>query len=135
MCRKCNIKNCIVCKNDIRNPLDRISSTVTHHSYPIDSNINCENGGIYLVQGSCKAQYVGKTVDFAKRLSEHLSTCKSSAVYSHKQSCPSCHDIKDFEISYLENYHSRGKYTLSEREFLWNYRVRGTINVQKTLKA
>ena len=72
LCRKCNIKNCIVCKNDIRNPLDRISSTVTHHSYPIDSNINCENGGIYLVQGSCKAQYVGKTVDFAKRLSEHF---------------------------------------------------------------
>ena len=133
--RICSNEKCIVCKNSIRSPIDRITSTVNSYSYPIDTNVNCENGGIYMIQGACKAQYTGKTVDFSKRLSEHLTSCKSSAVYCHKKSCPICHSINDFEVSYIENYHKRGKYTLSEREFLWNHRIRGTINVQKTLKA
>ena len=133
--RICSIEKCIVCKNSIRSPIDRITSTVNGYSYPIDTNINCENGGIYMIQGACKTQYTGKTVDFSKRIGEHLTSCKSSAVYSHKHSCPICHSIDDFEVSYIENYHKRGKYTLSEREFLWNHRIRGTINVQKTLKA
>ena len=133
--RTCDNVKCIVCKNDIRSPTDCIVSTVNGRSYPVDTNINCKNGGIYMVQGACKAQYVGKTVDFGKRIGEHLNTCKSSAVYCHKQSCSVCHNVNDFQVSYVENYHKRGKYTLSEREFLWNYRVRGTINTQKTLKA
>ena len=130
--RTCRTEKCIVCKNGIRSPIDRITSTVNGHSYPIDTNVNCDNGGIYMIQGACKAQYTGKTVDFSKRLSEHLTSCKSSAVYCHKNTCPICHNINDFEVSYIENYHKRGKYTLSEREFLWNHRIRTTINVQKT---
>ena len=133
--RTCNNNKCIVCENDIHNPIDRVTSTVSGQSFPVDTNMNCDNGGIYMVKGACKAQYVGKTVTFGKRLGEHLSTCKSSAVYGHKQSCPDCKNVDDFEVTYIENYHKRGKYTLSEREFLWNYRIRGTINVQKTLKA
>ena len=45
----------------------------------------------------------------------------------------SCNDIKDFSVTYVENYLSRGKYSLSEREMLWNERIKGLINVQKTL--
>ena len=33
----------------------------------------------------------------------------------------------------LENVWGRGKYTLSEREYLWNKRLKGNINIQKTI--
>ena len=133
--RHCSNQRCIVCVNDLRSELDHVTSNVTGHSYHIDENINCDNGGIYAVQGSCKDQYTGKTVTFSKRISEHLTTDKSSTVYGHKKDCHVCYHIKDFKITYLENYHTRGKYSLSEREYLWNHRLKGTMNIHKTLKS
>ena len=41
---------------------------------------------------------------------------------------------KKIIVHFLENVHSRGKYTLSEREFLWNKRLGGEINIQKILR-
>ena len=133
--RKCSNKKCIVCKDGMRSNVNYVASNVTGHHYPIDSNVNCDNGGIYAVQGACNAQYTGKTVKFGNRFIEHFSTSKTSAVYCHKQQCHKCYLTSDFEVTYIENYQKRGKYTLSEREFLWNQRVKGTINAQKTLKA
>ena len=89
----------------------------------------------YVVEGACHEQYTGKTVNFSNRFTEHFTTSKSSAVYCHKQKCSTCNSAKDFKVSYVENYQKRGKYSLSEREFLWNHRIKGTINIQKTLKS
>ena len=131
----CSDSKCMVCTKALRSELSFVSSTVTGHRYAIDSNLNCDNGGIYIVQGSCNAQYTGKTVKFGKRFSEHFSVSKTSAVYCHKQECHKCYVVSDFNVTFVENYQKKGKYTLSEREFLWNQRIKGTMNVQKTLKA
>ena len=66
-------------------------------------------------------------------MKEHLKTSKGSSVYCHMKDCHMCNSANDFEVTYVENYHNRGKYSLSEREYLWNYRIKGTINLQKTL--
>ena len=58
---------------------------------------------------------------FGTRIKEHLKTSKGSAVYCHMKDCHMCDDAKDFEV------------TSSEREYLWNSRIKGTINLQKTL--
>ena len=71
-----------------------------------------------MVKGACNAQYTGKAVDFANRFCEHFMTCNTSAVYCHKKQCSACSKVTDFEVTLIENYHKRGKYTLSEREFL-----------------
>ena len=133
--RRCSNEKCLVCVNEIRSSINFVTSTVNGHSYPIDENINCDSGGIYMVKGACNAQYTGKTVDFSNRFTEHFKTCKTSSVYCHKKQCSACNKVTDFEVTLIENYHKRGKYTLSEREFLWNQRIKGTINVQKTLKS
>ena len=94
---------------------------------------NCNQGGIYIASGICSAQYTGKTVYFGTRMKEHLKTSKSSSVYCHMKDCHMCNSANDFEVTFVENYHNRGKYSLSEREYLWNSRIKGTINLQKTL--
>ena len=43
-------------------------------------------------------------------------------------------NVLDIQVQFLENVWDRGKYSLSEREYLWNKRMKGSINVQKTLK-
>ena len=88
---------------------------------------------LYVVNGSCNEQYTGKTIHFGVRTNEHLLHDKSSAVHQHKQACDKCNQIGDFKVTLVENYLHRGKYTLSEREFLWNRRVKGFINLKKTL--
>ena len=133
--KHCNDSKCLVCTKNLRSELTFVSSNITGHRYGIDFNVNCDNGGIYVVQGACDAQYTGKTVTFGKRFSEHLSTSKTSAVYHHREKCHKCYAVSDFNVTFVENYHKRGKYTLSEREFLWNQRIKGTMNAQKTLKA
>ena len=41
--------------------------------------------------------------------------------------------VNDVKVQFLENVWDRGKYSLSEREFLWNKRLKGNINIQKTI--
>ena len=70
---------------------------------------------------------------FGTRIKEHLKSSKGSAIYFHMKDCYMCNDAKDFEVTFVENYQNRGKYSLSEREYLWNSRIKGTINLQKPL--
>ena len=131
----CTDNKCLVCKHDTLNVSGRITSNATGLSYAVDNSLRCTDGGIYVVTGACHSQYTGKTVDFCKRFKEHLSTSKSSTVYQHKTKCARCYIPQDFRLTFVENLFSRGKYSLSEREYLWNYRIKGSMNVQKTLKA
>ena len=127
-------KKCVVCTSNIRSNTGVLTSNVTKEQYFVDSTLNCDDGGIYVVDGACGSQYTGKTVDFQKRFKKHF-TSKTSSVYSHKKHCNDCAQVSDFEVTYVENYLKRGKYSLSEREYLWNHRIKGTINIQKTLKS
>ena len=125
---------CFVCNNNNRNEREVVKSTVTGKSYKIANYLNCSNGGIYAVEGKCSDQYTGKTtVGFSNRMYEHLCKQKSSSVYKHNINCLQCNGIGDYKVSFIEDYRNRGKYTLSEREYLWNYRIKGIINGQKTL--
>ena len=103
--------------------------------YPIDTNVSCENGDIYVVEGACNEQYTGKTVNFSKRLTEYFTSCKCSAVYCHKQKYPICNSAKNFRVTYVENDQKCGKYSLPEREFLRNSRIKETTDIQKTMKS
>ena len=132
---QCVDRNCTVCVNDIQNKIGSISSTVTGNTFNISNTLTCNNGGIYIINGACSGQYTGKTTtSFGTRSNEHFVKSKQTSIYAHKQQCNVCQDTTDFSIAYVENYLNRGKYSLSEREFLWNYRIKGTINIQKTLK-
>ena len=126
--------NCIICNNGARNLEGKVSSTVTGKSYTITKNLTCANGGIYVIDGECKDQYTGKTtVPYGTRTNEHIRRQKTSSVYKHREKCAQCTGNGNFSISFIEDYRKRGKYTLSEREYLWNYRIKGVINGQKTL--
>ena len=127
--------NCFVCVNGIQNKSGEIVSTVTGKQYKVPTNLSCNDGGIYVVKGSCGNQYSGKTIHFGVRGKEHLLTSKSTAIYHHKQKCKDCNNTKDFTITYVENLTNKGKYSLSERELFWNNRIKGVINIQKTLKS
>lgn len=127
--------NCFVCRNGLQDKSGEVVSSVTGIKYTIEKNLSCNNGGIYVVKGGCNSQYSGKTIHFGTRGKEHLETSKSTAIYHHKQKCGKCNMVKDFDITFVENYLSKGKYSLSEREFFWNNRIKGVINTQKTLKS
>ena len=124
---------CIICRNDARNASNVLESTVTGKSYRITRDLTCANGGMYVYDGGCKDQYTGKTtVPYSNRTLEHLRKQKNSSVYKHREKCRDCND-SNFKISFVEDYRKRGKFTLSEREYLWNFRMKGVINDQKTL--
>ena len=129
----CMVKGCVICPNNIQNESGVVVSNVSGSQYFVKNNLNCNQGGIYIASGICSAQYTGKTVYFGTRMKEHLKTSKSSSVYCHMKDCHMCNSANDFEVTFVENYHNRGKYSLSEREYLWNSRIKGTINLQKTL--
>ena len=98
----------------------------------INPDISCKNSGIYGITCKCVDQYAGKTtVTNAGRFKEHWS--KDTSVRAHLRSCPSKPTVKDTKVQFLENVWGRGKYTLSEREYLWNKRLKGNINIQKTI--
>ena len=127
-------RNCIVCNNQARNSESLIRSTTTGKTYQTARNISCRNGGIYIFEGDCVDQYTGKTtVEFGTRTLEHVQRQKSSSVYKHRNNCEQCRTTGKFNVTFVEDYRNRGKYTLSEREYLWNYRIKGVINGQKTL--
>ena len=102
--------------------------------YKVEKNLSCNEGGIYVAEGACTNQYTGKTVLFGNRCIEHFKNGKS-AIFEHMQECLQCNNENDFKVTYVESYLSRGKYSLSEREMLWNERIKGLINVHKTLKS
>ena len=112
-----------------------ITSSVDQSPYKIDNSLGCVNSGIYAISGKCESQYTGKTTTtFKGRFDEHFSGSNASTVNEHLSSCSTCVGKEDFKIQYLENVWNRGKYSLSEREYLWNERLKGSINIQKMLK-
>ena len=127
---------CDVCSNDLRNDNMFVESPTNGRSYPVNPNLNCIDSGIYCISCSCLSLYVGKTTtQFNQRFKEHFNQSRSSAVLEHSKSCGVGSHKFDYSVQYLENMHSRGKYSLSEREYLWNERLRGLLNIQKTLKS
>ena len=131
----CQDDKCIVCINKIQDKTGFVTSNVTGLKHDVNQSLTCQNGGIYVINGVCSEQYTGKTVNFGARSKEHFSTSKLSVIHSHKQNCNLCSSTSDFNIKFVESYLQRGKFSLSEREFLWNGRIKGSMNVQKTLKA
>ena len=125
---------CIICNNNVRGDDSVITSSVTKNSYRITSNIDCHNSGIYAITCKCVGQYSGKTtVGFNNRFPEHWNH-KSSSVYKHLEHYKCTNNCNEIKMQFLENVWGRGKYSLSEREFLWNKRLKGVINIQKTLR-
>ena len=125
---------CMVCANDIRGDKNTIVSSVTKNEYRIDSNTECYNSGIYGITCKCVGQYSGKTtVMFGKRYPEHWKSSGSS-VHQHLQHRKCTDNPNDVKMQFLENVWDRGKYSLSEREYLWNRRLKGVINIQKVLR-
>ncbi len=125
---------CTACTNGIINDTGYLKSNVTDKSFKVDINLNCKNGGIYVVDAACAAQYTGKSIHFGVRSTEHfVQGCTS--VFQHIQACNTCNGVNDFKLTFVEDYLKRGKYSLSEREFLWNSRIRGSINTHKTLAS
>ena len=124
---------CQVCSHSVRGNESKAVSKTTSASYQIDERATCCNSGIYLITCKCSEQYVGKTtVTFGKRFKEHCS--KQTSVTEHLKRCPEKPKPEEVEIQFVENVWDRGKYSLSEREYLWNRRLKGNINIQKTLK-
>lgn len=134
--RVCDSPNCDVCLKELRPDSNEVVSPTNGRSYMVTKNINCCSGGIYCICCACLSLYTGKTTgQFNKRIDEHFDPSKSSAVLDHTRTCGVGKNKEDYTIHYLENMYSRGKYTLSEREYLWNERLRGILNIQKTLKS
>ena len=132
---ECHVDKCVVCPNDIQNKSGIVKSTFTEFSYKVDKKLTCNEGGIYVIQGACSDQYTGRTINYGNRGIEHFKKSKLTSIYDHKNKCHHCNIINDFTVTYVGSYLSNGKYSLSEREMLRNERIKGRINVQKTLKS
>ena len=132
----CDRINCFICSNDMKNSGGSVISSITNKSYKLDDNLNCNDGGIYVATVGCNQQYSGKTTTtYNNRTFEHFQKIKTGTIFTHKQSCGRCGELCNCSISLVEHYWDRGKYSLSEREYLWNYRIKGSLNIQKTLKS
>ena len=126
--------SCMICKNNVRGDDSVITSSVTKKKYRINSNIYCYNSGIYAMTCICVGQYSGKTtVGYDNRYPQHWRL-ESSSVHKHLQQYKCTNNCSEMKMQFLENVWSRGKYSLSEREYLWNRRLKGVINIQKTLR-
>ena len=132
---ECHVDKCIVCPNELESKSGIVKSVFKDMTYKVDRELSCNEVGIYVIQGVCSGQYTGKTINFGNRCIEHFKKSKTSAIHDHMKDCQQCNSPKDFSVTYIESYCSRGKYSLSEREMLWNERIKGAINVQKTLKS
>jgi len=132
--QECSTDNCVVCVNDLQNKSGVVKSFVTGTEYKISKNLTCNNGGIYVINGKCGGQYTGKTISNGNRCYYHFKT-NTTAISDHKQKCNKCVGVDCYTVTFVENYQNRGKYSLSEREMLWNSRIKGVINGHKTLTS
>ena len=125
-----------ICINNRRGDGKKIVSSTRKVSYKIDGNLSCTRSGIYCINCKCVVQYTGKTtVPYNKRFPEHFAANKGSAVFQHTTECNKGKSMSEYTIQFLEDVWNRGKYSLSEREYLWNHRLKGSLNIQKTLKS
>ena len=128
--------NCNICIDDRRGDTKLVKSSIRSVDYKIDHKLGCKRSGIYCVTCNCQEQYTGKTtIPYTKRFSEHFKKDGGSAVFGHSVRCNEGKSMGDYTIQFLEDVWSRGKYTLSEREHLWDHRIKGSMNIQKILKT
>ena len=132
--QECNMNNCVVCPIGTQNKSGLVKSSVTNKEYKVDKDLTCNEGGVYIVSANCSGQYTGKTVHFGNRNVYHFHT-NTTAISDHQRLCNECNSPENYSLTFVENYLRRGKYSLSEREMLWNTRIKGIINAQKTLKS
>ena len=133
---QCNSGNCSICAHQIRDPGNHVASKITRCEYKVDKSLSCTDSGIYRITCPCSAAYTGKTTtSFGQRFDEHFKSYHKSSINDHSKECPQGKKKEDYKLQFLENVFSRGKYTLSEREFLWNERLGGEINIQKILRS
>ena len=130
----CSTNNCVVCSNDLQDKSGVLKSSVTGMEYKVNSNLTCNEGGIYVIKGACSGQYTGKTIHNGNRCAYHFNT-NTTAISEHEKQCNRCNGPENYCVTFVENYLNKGKYSLSEREMLWNVRVKGVINTQKTLRS
>ena len=130
----CTTNNCVVCTNGLQNKSGYLKSSVTGTEYKVSAELTCKQGGIYVINGKCSGQYTGKTIQNGSRCSYHFNT-NTTAICDHERECNECGGPNSYTVTYVENYHNRGKFSLSEREMLWNTRMKGIINEQKTLRS
>ena len=122
---------CLVCKNNARGDPTCVISSVTKKKYFINPNTNCQHSGIYGITCKCAGQYAGKTtITNGGRFREHWF--KATSVRAHLRSCVSKPTVNEVKVQFLEIMWDRGKYSLSEREYLWNKGLKGNINIRKT---
>jgi len=134
--KDCDDKKCNICMSQHRSLDTKVKSKITSFEYKTDRNLNCEDRGIYRVTCPCSAAYTGKTTTgFNKRFNEHFQPYRESSINDHRIKCQHGQNKMDFKIQFLESVMNRGKYTLSEREYLWNERLGGEINIQKIIKS
>jgi len=130
----CTTNNCVVCINDLQNKSGNLKSSVTGAEYKVNAQLTCTQGGIYVINGKCSGQYTGKTIHNGSRCTYHFNT-NTTAISDHERGCNECEGPNSYTVTYVENYQNRGKYSLSEREMLWNTRMKGVINEQRTLSS
>ena len=130
----CTKNNCVVCTNDLQNKSGVLKSSLTGTEYKVNTELTCNEGGIYVIKGVCNGQYTGKTIHNGSRCTYHFNT-NTTAISDHEKECSQCNGPESYSVTFVENYLNRGKYSLSEREMLWDVRMKGIINDQKTLKS
>ena len=123
---------CAACRNNMVNDTGVVSSNVTGRQFKVNTTLSCCDGGIYVIDTNCSAQYTGKTIHYGIRSNEHFLQ-GGTAISPHIRNCEICNNAVEFNLTFVESYLQRGKYTLSEREYLWNTRIRGSINTHKIL--
>ena len=131
--RICSLHSCNICSKNLRPDSNQVAGKISSFKYRVDTNLNCDNCGIYRISCPCSAVYIGKnTTRFGKRFDEHFRV--NSSVFDHSRVCALGRTKEQYTVQFLENSFNRGKYTLSEREYLWNERLGGELNVQKILR-
>ena len=123
---------CAACRNNMVNDTGVVSSNVTGRQFKVNTTLSCCDGDIYVIDTNCSAQYTGKTIHYGIRSNEHFLQ-GGTAISPHIRNCEICNNAVEFNLTFVESYLQRGKYTLLEREYLWNTRIRGSINTHKIL--
>ena len=93
-----------------------VCSSVTGRRFKVDNNLNCSDGGIYVIDTTCTAQYTGKTIHYGVCSNEHFLHGRT-AISPHIQNCDVCNNATDLKFTLVENYVNKGKYALSERGY------------------
>ena len=120
----CENKKCSICIGNNRSVNYEVISKITSLRYKVDKNITCHDCGIYRITCPCSAAYTGKTTtSFNQRFKEHFQHKRDSSIKDHAQQLHLGQIKDDYKIQFLERLSCRGKYTLSEREYLWNERL------------